>query len=519
MPLPRSYDDVPMNWVGDWIGRRALYTPNLLGLVDTGSNRRFTFAELNERADRLGAYLVDELGMVKGDRLCILTRNRVEAVDLYFACGKLGIILSPLSYYLQVPELEDLMNRLQPKAIFYEDKFLPIVEKWKVPPSVEKQIEFGDDDRYEKLILSRERRNVNVPLSMNDTFLYIHTGGTTAVPKICIVPYRQMLWNSFETLCMTPLSKGGLKILVSFPFFHIGGWNVFTPAIHAGETVYIMREFDADLVIDLIENEGISSFGGVEVMLRFIQASPKFASAKFESLDAIMTAAAPCSKEVVQPFWDKGIPTMQAYGLTEGGPSNFMFVPKTESMDEVIANTSKIGTPMFHTDYRLVDPETRQDVKVGEIGVICIRSPHVFGGYLNDIWRTEKLLLEDQWVYTGDMAFEDENGNLEIVGRADNMFISGGENVSPEEVEQTLKLHPAVNAVLAAGIKDETWGQVPVALVVLRPDQSASEEELLQFCRQHLAKFKVPRAIKLVSMIPVTGAGKPDRKILQGMFA
>jgi fatty-acyl-CoA synthase len=174
---------------------------------------------------------------------------------------------------------------------------------------------------------------------------------------------------------------------------------------------------------------------------------------------------------------------------------------------------------MFHTDYRLVDPETRQDVKVGEIGVICIRSPHVFGGYLNDIWRTEKLLLEDQWVYTGDMAFEDENGNLEIVGRADNMFISGGENVSPEEVEQTLKLHPAVNAVLAAGIKDETWGQVPVALVVLRPDQSASEEELLQFCRQHLAKFKVPRAIKLVSMIPVTGAGKPDRKILQGMFA
>lgn len=282
---------------------------------------------MNHRACRVGTYLTDALGLHKGDVLTLICRNRVEAIDLYLACGKLGIILAPLSQRLKKPELDDLMARLQPRVLVHEQPFAELISTLSVPASVQSVINIDDDQNFfENVILKTDPREVNMPLAMNDRCLYVHTGGTTAAPKICIVSYRQMIWNSVDILA-TGLAGSYQKVLITFPFFHIGGWNTFTPLFHAGITSVLLREFNAGLILDLIHEGRVENFGAVEAMLQFLIAHPKFESTDFSQLKAITTAAAPCSKAVMQTFLDKGIPISQTYGMTEAGPSILLISP------------------------------------------------------------------------------------------------------------------------------------------------------------------------------------------------
>lgn len=518
MPSIQNYDDLPMTWVGDWAGRRAALTPNRTGLYDSFTGASYTFREMNERACRVGAYLADALGLRKGDVVALICRNRMEAIDVYLACGKLGVILAPLSQRLKKPELDDLLARLAPKVLVHEHQFADLVASLAPPASVQAVIDIDDDRNvFETTILATEPRDVNVPLSMSDVCLYVHTGGTTAVPKICIVSHRQMVWNSFDILA-TGIVGPFRNVLITFPFFHIGGWNTITPLIHAGVTGVLMREFNPGLVLELIHEGRVENFGAVEAMLQFLIAHPKFAETDFSNVKAITTAAAPCSRAVMQVFLDKGIPISQTYGMTEAGPSNFAYLPRTDSLEELLTNAASIGTSMFHCDARIVDAETGEEVQPGEVGVLCMRSAHNFDGYLGDPARTDKVLSQDGWIYTGDLAVRDDQGLICIKGRADNMFISGGENVSPEEIEQALMKHPAVAGAICAGIPDPRWGQVPVALVVFHTGQSIPEDELKAFCREHLADYKVPKQIRTGSELPLTGAGKLDRNALAANF-
>lgn len=514
-----NYDALPMNWVGDWAGRRAALTPHRTAVYDSFTGLSHSFLAMNERACRVGAFLADRLGLAKGDIITLICRNRLEAIDLYLACGKLGVILAPLSQRLKKPELDDLMARLTPQVLVYENQFADLVGSLSLPATVQTKINIdGDDNYYENVIMKTSPREVNVPLAMNDTCLYVHTGGTTAVPKICVISYRQMVWNSFDIMA-TGLVGAYSSVLITFPFFHIGGWNTFTPLFHAGITSVLMREFNPGLVLQLIDEGRVENFGAVEAMLQFLIAHPKFGETNFSNLKAIITAAAPCSRSVMQVFLDKGIPISQTYGMTEAGPSNFAYVARSASLEELLTNADSIGTSMFHCDAKIVDAATGQEVAPGEIGVLCLRSPHNFDGYLGDAARTAKVMDDDGWIFTGDLAVVGEDGLVRIKGRADNMFISGGENVSPEEIEQVLMRHPAVAGAVCAGIADATWGQVPVALVVFHGGQSATEEELQDFCRQSLANYKVPKQIKAVSELPLTGAGKLNRSAVVAMFA
>ena len=523
MSFPDSYDHVPLAWVGDWAGRRAQLTPKREALYDTGCDRRFTYAALNERANRVGTFLLDELGLEPGDVVSFIARNRVELVDLYFACGKTGLILAPLSHRLAKPELNDLLDRLQPKAFLHEAAFAETVDALTIPDAVRASISIGDDDTsdFEARVLSTEPRDVNRPLAMRAPYLYVHTGGTTATPKICIVTHRQMIWNSVD-LIATGSGGAGMegKELVTFPFFHVGGWNTVTPIFHLGGSAVLMREFEPDLALDLIERERITHFGGVEAMFRFMMASDKFPNATLETVQYINSAGAPCSAEVMDAFWAKGVPMTQSYGLTEAGPSNFIFVPDEASFTEkdIKAHADSIGFPMFHCDAEIVDPETREPVAQGETGELRFRSPHNFDGYLNDPERTAGAIDADGWVYSGDLARQDSEGFVTIMGRADNVFLSGGENVSPEEIEQALARHPSVAQVGVAGVLDEEWGQVGLAAVVRASGQSVSEAELQAFCREHLASFKAPKYVRFVDQLPLTGAGKIDRKRIAQML-
>ena len=519
MASTRSYDDLPMNWVGDWAGRRAALTPDRPALYDSFTGKSFSCREIDDRACRVGAYLADGLGLGKGDVLALICRNRIEAIDLYLACGKLGVILAPLSQRLKKPELDDLLARLRPAALVHEHLYAGLVASLTPPASVRAVIDIDDErDFFESVVLKTAPREINIPLALNDPCLYVHTGGTTAVPKICIVSHRQMVWNSLD-LMATGVVGCYDNVLITFPFFHVGGWNTFTPLFHAGIPCVLLREFNPGLVLELIDQGRVENFGAVEAMLQFLIAHPKFAETDFSRMKAITTAAAPCSKAVMQVFLDKGVPISQTYGMTEAGPSNFAYIARTDSMEELLTNAASIGTSMFHCDAKIVDRESRQEVAPGEVGVLCLRSPHNFDGYLDDPGRTEKVLDQEGWIYTGDLAVRDGDGLIFIKGRADNMFISGGENVSPEEIEQALTRHPAVAGAICAGIADTRWGQVPVALVVFHAGKSAAEPELKAFCRDYLADYKVPKQIRPVAELPLTGAGKLNRNAVAALLS
>lgn len=519
MRFNQNYDDLPMNWVGDWAGRRAALTPNRTALYDSFTRKAYTYRQMNDRACRVGTYLADGLGLGKGDILALICRNRIEAIDIYLACGKLGIVLAPLSHRLKKPELDDLLARLKPNIICYENQFADLVDTLSVPASVKSVINLDDDRNvFENVILKTEPREVNVPLTMNDLCLFVHTGGTTAVPKICVVTHRQMVWNSVDILATGIVGPYG-SVLITFPFFHIGGWNTVTPLFHAGITGVLMREFNPGLVLELIHEGRVENFGAVEAMLQFLIAHPKFGETDFSKVKAITTAAAPCSKAVMQTFLEKGIPISQTYGMTEAGPSNFAYVPRSDSMEELLANSASIGTSMFHCDARIIDRESGGEVAPGEVGVLCLRSPHNFDGYLHDPARTEKILDREGWIHTGDLAVQGQDGLISIMGRADNMFISGGENISPEEIEQALMKHPAVAGAICAGVPDAKWGQAPVALVIFHGGRGASEDELKAFCEHCLAGYKIPKQIRQVSELPLTGAGKLNRNAVIAMFS
>ncbi len=520
MTVPHNYDALPMHWIGDYSGKKALLTPNLECMFDPHTEQHYTYRQIDERAQRVATYLVDRLGIGKGDRVALIGRNRIECIDLFFACGKIGAILCPLSYRLQKPELQDLLQRELPNVIFVEDMFAPLLDDSTLPAPRPTVIQFGDTDTaaYDALLATAPRA-VAVPLAMDDPFLYIHTGGTTAVPKVCIIPHRQMVWNVFEFLLMSA-GAGHSKELVLFPFFHVGGWNVFFCLFMRNSIAVPLRQFDAGLILDLIDKKMINRLGVVEAMLQMLKAHPKFDATDFSALELITTAAAPCSNETLQPFWDRNIPTNQAYGLTEAGPSNFAFLPREPGMAHIQANSRKVGTPFFCCDYKIVAEDDRNQLQPpGTIGVLCLRSFHNFDGYLNDEARTAKVLDADGWIYTGDLAVCDDQGLVSIVGRADNMFITGGENVSPEEIENALRSHPAVAAAICAGIPDKKWGEVPVAMVVLSAGKSATEAELRAHCKEVLAAFKVPKIVAIESSIPLTPVGKLDRKALKSYFS
>ncbi len=509
------YDHLPMEWVGDWSGRRAAITPERPAVFEPESGRRLTFREMDGRACRTAGFLVHGLGLAKGDRVCLLTRNRLEALDLYFACGKTGVILAPLSYRLAARELNDLVRRIAPRALFHEACFGDLAAALVLPEGATR-IEIDDGrGRYLEEVEAASAADENRPLAPADPFLYVHTGGTTATPKICVVPHRQMVWNAVDILATSGGALGPQRELLTFPLFHIGGWNTVTPVYYAGGYTVLMRAFDPAAALELIEAEGITHFGAVEAMLQFIAADPGFPGADLTTLESITTAGAPCAARTMQPFLERGVPVHQSYGLTEAGPSNFMYVPGDAPLDESRTYGDTIGTSMFHTDYRIVDPESLEPVPAGETGVLLMRSPHNFDGYLDEPERTEKALLDGGWVYSGDLGRRDGYGLVRIVGRADNMFISGGENVSPEEVEQVLLAHPAVERAAVVGIDDARWGWVPAAAVVVRDGAEVTAEEIRRWAAGELAKFKVPRRVVLADDLPLTGAGKIDRNTVK----
>jgi len=498
-------------FVGDYIGRRALYTPDQLAVIDAGKvpNRIFTFNEMNQRADRLANWLRDGAGLYQGDRVAILSHNGTEYLDTFFACGKLGAVMVGLNWRLHWRELVKLLEKTTPRVLIYSDEFKGAVEHILEETEIVEHVLHIDGTgtansrNFEKTLAESMPRPVTTDhVTEEDIACLIFTGGTTGLPKGAQISHRMIGWNTLNTV-IHDLQHGDITVN-SFPMFHTGGLLVYTmPLLILGGTVILTRKFDAAQVLALIEEYAVTVYAGVPTMYQMMTRADNWSQADLSSLRFCTSGGAPLPVPLVEQFRDeKGVVFKQGFGMSEFGPGVFALAP-----DDAIRKAGSIGRPNYFVDARVVD-EDNNPLPPGEVGELVLRGPSLCSGYFNEPVESANAVDDEGWFHTGDLATVDAEHYYTIVDRKKDLFISGGENIYPTEIEQVLYQHPAVEMCAVVGVPDDQWGEVGKAFIVLKADAQASTEDITAHMQHHLAGYKVPRHIAFVDELPISGAGK-----------
>jgi len=513
-----EFSDGPQTWVGAWSEKRARLTPDRVGLVDATTGERFTYAALDRRANR-ASRLLRSHGIGRGDRVAVVSRNRPELVDLFFAAGKTGAVLAPLSHRLAPPELSALLDRLTPDLLIAESPFLEQTRAalddadTAAPTTLSLETAENADGPAGTPtfggVLPDDNGPVETPtLLPDDTHLLLHTGGSTGTPKETVLTHRAVVWNSLNTIASWGLRDDDVTPL-TFPMFHTGGWNVVTvPVWHMGGTVVLAREFDPGQLLATVEREGATVLVAVPAVLRMLTDHDDWDSTALSTLRVVKSGGGPCRQAVMETWWSRGVDLSQGYGLTECGPNNFAM---PDGWPREKADT--VGKPAMHVDARVVDDG--EPVERGTVGELQLRSPHAAAGYLDESEEAEAT-FGGGWVSTGDLASVDGDGYYRIEGRTKEMFVSGGENVYPAEIESVLSAHDAVDEVVVVPVDDDRWGQVGTAVV--EGDNALTLEDVEAFCADRLARYKIPRHLMFVDKMPTSGPEKIDRQAVRERF-
>ncbi len=502
----------------DWVHRWAGYRPQKLALRDHGRALEWSYGEADLCAARLAVHLRDGLGVGRGDRVAVLAQNRAETVFLFLACVKLGAILVPLNFRLTARELDQLLGDCEPRVLLVGADEQPVADALDAAAAIPHRLPLGE---VTPLLLgsspdqaagpgaaaaAAERVfTADRPGELDDPVMILYTAGTTGMPKGAIITHRMILWNAVNTSLRLELT--GQDHTQSYaPFFHTGGWHVLlTPFLHNGASTTLLDRFDPDLVVDLMARERTTLLFGVPTMMRMLGETAAFADADLSACRYAIVGGAPMPIPLIDTWHDKGVLIRQGYGMTEVGPNCF-------SLDEGLARekAGSIGLPNFYVQTRVVGEDGRA-CRPGEPGELWLRSEVVTPGY----WRRPEATaaaITDGWFHTGDMVQTDQDGFFYVVDRKKNMFISGGENVYPAEVEHVLAMHPAVAEAAVIGVSDAQWGEVGKAFLVPRPGQDAPDLEALRaFCSDKLARYKIPRQVRILPELPLNQAGKIDR--------
>ena len=509
-------------YIGDWMERGERYFPDALAVIDVakGPAGRITYREMNRRANRLAAYLQREAGVGRGDRVGMVALNGVEVLDALFACGKLGAIFVPYNWRSHPRELAEAIAQTTPKALLFSDDFRDGVGQ--ILPecsSINKTLHLEGGGAGGSVLYSAalevmpEGPVKNDAVDAEDILCLLFTGGTTGSPKGAQISYRMVAWNTLNTV-IHELERGDVTITHT-PMFHTGGLFVYTvPLLTLGGTVVIMRKWTASDMLQLIEREKVTALFCVPTQFQMMMEDPAFASTSFKSVRFLTSGGAALPVPVIRTYSERhGVVFKQGFGMTEFGPGIFSLAPQFAE-----TKAGSIGKPNYFIDARIVDEDNRP-VPQGEVGELVLKGPSMCSGYFQNPEASRGSVDGDGWFHTGDMARVDEEGFYYIADRKKDMFISGGENVYPVEVEKALYEHPAVGQCAVIGVPDEKWGEVGKAVVVLRQGTSVSEAELLEHCRSRLARYKIPKSVVIAEALPISAAGKILKRELRERFA
>jgi acyl-CoA synthetase (AMP-forming)/AMP-acid ligase II len=487
---------------------------------------RITFAQFNARINRLIQGLC-ALQVKKGDVLGILSWNRLEYPDVYGAAMKGGFIASPLNPRLKTYELEYLINYSEATTLFFDPAFASTVDGLRSRLlNVRNYISFGDaiadTVSYSQLLASHSSNEPNVQVHKDDPLIILYTSGTTGVPRGALYTHFRKLDNT-RIKALEMGAKPGDRHLMVLPFFHIGGDSHVWPFFIVGGCNVIMpqKSFDPSAVLQAIQNEKATDMQIVPTQLNALLTCEDLKAYDLSSLRRIYYAASPMPVELLR----RGLAVFgpifsQGYGQSESGPQICSLPRKAHEVLDKPAEEQKVlsscGQPSLGVHVRVVD-ENGTDVAPGAVGEIIAQSDSIMAEY----WRRPdetKETIRDGWLHTGDMGFYDQMGFIYIVDRKKDMIVSGGENVYSREVEDVLYMHPAVAEVAVIGIPDPVWVERVHALVVLKKGTEATEKEIIDFCRKHIAHFKAPKGIEFMESLPKSPQGKILKKEIRQKY-
>ncbi|MGN6182393.1 MAG: class I adenylate-forming enzyme family protein [Thermoanaerobaculia bacterium] len=468
---------------GDLLSERARVTPDRLAVVSIETGERLTYRELNERAERAADTLASLLN--PGDRFGLLAYNCIEFVELFFAAGKAGVIVVPLSTRGTQHELQQIALDCEMKLVFSGDEFASL--NLSIP-------------RYAITHRDGSPANRQAPTAnAEQTYCLLYTSGTTGKPKGVMIPKRQLYWNGYNTAINWALRDDDITSIFT-PMYHAGGLAAFfIPLICTGGTVVIHKSFDPKIVWETIQRERCTVVLGVPTIWKILLDAPEFHTVDLSHVRWFISGGAPLPQFIIDAYQKRGVVFKQGYGMTEVGVNCF-----TMTVEDSFNKPGSIGRPMLFTEVKLEGLD-------GEVGEMWIRGPHVSNGYWNNPEATAAAYAPDGWFRTGDLARRDADGFFYIAGRRKEMFISGGVNVYPAEIEAELVSHPAVSDAAVIAIADETWGEVGIAFVVT----TAEEAELSQYLMMRIARYKMPKRFVFIDALPRTPYGKVVKEELR----
>ena len=487
--------------VADFARRRAETTPDRIAFVEVASGQSFSYREFDDRADRAAA-LFRGLGISSGDRIATLTLNEVAFFEILVAAARIGAIVVPLNWRLAADELVPILADCSPRLLVHDGANETMARRLSAPG-----LSLTD---YEARIATAPpyvHRAESWPA--DGVWYLLYTSGTTGRPKAVVQTFGMAEANHVNLSHAIGLTAED-RTLSFLPLFHTAGINLHTlPTLISGGTVTIFPKFDADRVIASIGSGQVTCFFGVPAVYQALAQHPRFASLNLGRVRSWASGGAPLPESLLHAFLTRGARVCAGYGMTETGPTLCLMDPGS-----VEARVGSSGKAQTLSQVRIVDDRWR-DVPAGMPGEVLVKGANVTPGYWNNEAATRAAFTADGWLKTGDVGRLDEDGYVTIVDRLKDMFISGGENVYPAEVERALLAHPEVLEAAVIGVADERWGEVGRAFVVPRADARPEPERLRAFCRARIAGYKVPQTILVVSDLPRTAAGKVQKHLLR----
>lgn len=480
------------HWI-DFLEKNAHVYDDKIAIIDQETNRRISYAELNREVDQWASVL-SKNGVSKNDPIAFLSpTNSLYHLTLMLACAKIGAFFVPLNFRLSNAEIENVVLALGPKL------YVGVGEK-----VLNVDVQYLD---VKKINLNEYTDYPENKSTLDDTILMLYTSGSTGVPKGVMFHGNMLLSNQVETCKGWGLTPDDIT-LVETPFFHTGGYNVLLlPLLYLGGTAILAQSFNPDNVFNCIENEKVSVYFGVPTMFQMLLEKPRFNQCDFSSIRFFVSGGAACSIPMIEEYQKKGLMFKQGFGLTEVGPNCFLLDEK-----DAIKKSGSIGKPMPHSKVRVINKEGK-DVGVNEPGELLLSGPHVCVGYYKNSKAFEET-FKNNFFYTGDLVRVDSDGFFYVVGRIKDMYISGGENVYPGEVEKQITAHPKISEAVVVSVPSEKWGEVGFAF--LKTDgEEISTEMLREHLNPLLSRYKHPHHVLCMKEFPLLPNGKVDRKELK----
>ncbi|SHG29268.1 Acyl-CoA synthetase (AMP-forming)/AMP-acid ligase II [Desulfacinum infernum DSM 9756] len=494
--------------IGGLLANRAFLSPDLVACVD--DDCRYTFREVNQRANRFAHYL-SAMGLCAGDRIAVLSRNREAVTTALFGAAKIGVVTVLLNWRLTAPELDYILGDCGARLLLYESCFGETVSGIRTSGNLEFFVSANGASPDEDFSQVLEKSSTAEPAHLGggaDPAIIMYTSGTTGKPKGAVISHDNVFWASIGLTHTLRWAHKDRYLLVA-PLFHIGGLAPIFANVHVGCTTYYMAEFHPGKVWETLVLEKIQFLMTVPLMLQAMLMLPGIEKLDLSTFRHFICGGSPVLRSLIEKYRDLGLRVVQVYGATEyTGAITFW----TEDMGLERASTA--GKPIFHGAVKAIEPGSGREVPPGEVGELCLYGPQVFSGYWQNPEATRDALLNGAY-RSGDLGTVDEEGFVTVVDRLKDMIISGGENIYPAEVEAVLSRMPQVQEVAVVGRPDATWGEVPVAHVVTRPGQSLTKEEVVDFCRKHLAGFKCVKDVVFTESLPKNATGKILKQALR----